>query len=376
MENNDLRLSYEDYSPEDIREAGKNLLFSSNATEEEKSYSIKLISIACTKNDPEAAFILGKLFLDDVITVKKGTNQDAGLALIRAAANEGYPQARVYLNAFCEERYMKNVGQATNPYAKEGMLVDFDGDEIKINRKGLRTPIDAVLTNENGKNVLTLSANISFAGDEEFENSEEYRQAVINGILLWQGEYKVFGGQDVEVRINLTTETKILDSVFVVAINGEIREIWNTVFDLLKGTEHGRAVKQTLQTRRSYATLGFKWSATSGKIIVIQSDDDKFDDYEEIKHVAKHEFGHALGLGDLYYSPSDSLSGVEVGTYGELDSFAITDKLYNLVMCDHRGPVSNNDIEMVILAFWENKMQNFQPSKNSTKISEALGSGN
>jgi len=93
-------------------------------------------------------------------------------------------------------------------------------------------------------------------------------------------------------------------------------------------------------------------------------------------HVAKHEFGHALGLGDLYQSIPDTLVGVEKGTYAELDSYAVTDKFYNLVMCDHHGPVSNNDIEMVILAFKENRMQLFQPMKLKGKISTALGRGN
>lgn len=92
--------------------------------------------------------------------------------------------------------------------------------------------------------------------------------------------------------------------------------------------------------------------------------------------MAKHEFGHALGLGDLYASAVDSLSGVEKGTYAELDSYVINDKFYNLVMCDHHGPISNNDIEMVVLAFRENKMQLFQLGRLKGKISSALGKGN
>ena len=52
------------------------------------------------------------------------------------------------------------------------------------------------------------------------------------------------------------------------------------------------------------------------------------------------------------------------------------DKFYNLVMCDHHGPISNNDVEMVVLAFKENKMQFYQPSRLKGKISKALGKGN
>ena len=92
--------------------------------------------------------------------------------------------------------------------------------------------------------------------------------------------------------------------------------------------------------------------------------------------MAKHEFGHTIGLGDLYQSSSDSLNGVEKGTYEELDKYAISNKYYNLVICDHHGPISNNDIEMVILAFRENKMQLYQPGKLKGKLSSALGKGN
>jgi hypothetical protein len=67
---------------------------------------------------------------------------------------------------------------------------------------------------------------------------------------------------------------------------------------------------------------------------------------------------------------------VKKGSYTELDSFAISDKFYNLVMCDHHGPISNNDVEMVVLAFRENKLQLYQPSKLKDKISSALGKGN
>lgn len=45
-------------------------------------------------------------------------------------------------------------------------------------------------------------------------------------------------------------------------------------------------------------------------------------------------------------------------------------------MCDHHGPISNNDVEMVILAFRENKMQLYQPGKLKGKLSSALGKGN
>ena len=131
-----------------------------------------------------------------------------------------------------------------------------------------------------------------------------------------------------------------------------------------------------ITSKRSFVTMGLKWSANSRKIICVHSENGKFDDYNEIMHVAKHKFGHALGLWDLYESKSDQLSDVGKGTYYELDGYCMTDKFYNLVMCDHHGPISNNDVEMVLLAFRENKTQLYQPIKFKGKISNALGKCN
>ena len=144
---------------------------------------------------------------------------------------------------------------------------------------------------------------------------------------------------------------------------------------LIGQKEHKLQMKDLLEQKRSFAINGLKWRVNSRKFIYLQSRG-AFDDYEEIMHVAKHEFGHALGLGDLYASAVDALPGVEKGTYAELDSYAIKDRYYNLVMCDHHGPISNNDIEMVVLAYRENKMQLYQPRKLKDKISSALGKGN
>ncbi len=97
---------------------------------------------------------------------------------------------------------------------------------------------------------------------------------------------------------------------------------------------------------------------------------------EGIRHVAKHEFGHALGLEDLYEERADRREGVPKGTYPELDGFYLCGRSYNLVMCDHHGPISNNDVEMVVLAFSENKAQLYQPDRWKGRISDALGKGN
>ena len=45
-------------------------------------------------------------------------------------------------------------------------------------------------------------------------------------------------------------------------------------------------------------------------------------------------------------------------------------------MCNGRGVISNNDIEMVVLALSENKMQYYLEDSHGNKPSKALGKGN
>lgn len=45
-------------------------------------------------------------------------------------------------------------------------------------------------------------------------------------------------------------------------------------------------------------------------------------------------------------------------------------------MCNGRGMISNNDIEMVVLALSENEMQYYVEDAQGNKPSKALGKGN
>ena len=292
-----------------------------------------------------------------------------------SSANSGCIQARAFLNAYCEERYQEE-NDDLQVIESNDTLVDFYGKPIKINRQGVFTPVDAVLTNEDGLNVLTLSANIMFLYGEEITNPEKFEQSVYDGILAWQGEYEVFGGQKLKVRIRLTNDDNVFDNLLIMPITTEFGATIQSASNVIGTKKSKLQVSDVMMNKRSFATSGLKWTVNSRKLICLQSRDVKFDDYEELMHVTKHEFGHVLGLGDLYESAVDSLGGVKKGTYAELDSYIINNKFYNLVMCDHHGPISNNDVEMVILAFRENKMQLYQPGKLKGKLSSALGKGN
>jgi len=369
-----MRASSE-FSPEQAREVGKSYFFNNAGDSEKKNYGLKLILQAHSMQDPEATYLVARLLLDGVLTISSSNLEEHALMLMCSAANKGCIQARAYLNAYCEERY-KEERDELSERVSNGELVDFDGKPIKVNRQGIFTPIDAVLEYKGGSNILTLSTNVMFLYGDQINAPEEFEEAVLSGLLAWQGEYEVFGGQKLLVKVQITNDDNIFDNLLIMPITGEIGSTIQTISSAISSKEKKAQIADVMNNKRSFATNGLKWSVNSRKIICIQSENGLFNDYDEIKHVAKHEFGHALGLGDLYASSIDSLAGVNKGTFSELDSYAISDKYYNLVMCDHHGTISNNDIEMVVLAFRENKMQLYQPSKLKGKISSALGKGN
>lgn len=336
------------------REIGKLYFFHNDGDNKKRSTGLQLLLKAYLEGDPEAIFIIGDLMLKQVLKPTNGDDPVAfAMKLFQRAANSGCIQARAQLNSYCEERYTREFDYASQSDKNACGLVDFDGCPIQIDRKGIFTPIDATLECRNGVNVLTLRANIMFLYEKSFPNRAAFEEAVLSGIQEWQGEYEVFGGQKLVVEVHLTTEPRLLDNVIVMPLTEDLRDTVRKVNDTI-----------------------LRWSVNSRKIIYLQSRNGLFDAYEEIKHVAKHKFGHALGLGDLYESPMNQLQGVESGTYRELDSYYISDRIYNLVMCDYHGPVSNNDIEMIVLAFRENEVQLYQKRNTKGKVSTALGKGN
>lgn len=360
---------------EQMREKAKAYVLDPYATAEQKNEGIRLLTRAAEANDAEACYWMGRLVLDGTIQPEGVDSVDHALKLLCVSANRGYLPARTFLNAYCDKRYRTHMRLRERMRPHEGQLLDFNGQPIYISCRGLETPVDAVLTHEGGRSVLTLSANILFLGDERLRDPQGFRETVLEGIKLWEGDYEVFGGQPLTVRMQLTHRPRLKDSVIVAAKTKEVEDLMILMGQLHKGGSMVPSIRQALASGRSFAFSGTKWGTTTRKFICLQDDESHLENYEELRHLAKHEFGHVLGLGDLYACEADNLEGVAPGVYDELDGYRITNRTYNLVMCDHHGPVSNNDVEMIVLAFRDDRMQLYQPDECRGAVSDALGKG-
>lgn len=264
----------------------------------------------------------------------------------------------------------------------QNSLIGFDNKPITINRKGRLTPVDAELISADEGHELHISTNLCIF-DEGINDQELFKKAVMDGVKEWDGEYKVFKDQKIKVITDITVNERIFDSVKVFALSDDMLK-WMTFAGRLIPLKKGKdRLENFIRNRRSFAVPGMKkWSVHSKKIIYILDSDGTFSDYDEIKKLTKHEFGHVLGLGDLYRSLPDGLMGVKHGKYKDLDKYRRdifkNYHQYDIVMCDN-GRVTDNDIEMVILAFRDNEMQHYQENysnRKKEKISDALGRGN
>ena len=361
-----------------LRERAKILIMKGKSSAKKMNEGLSLLKEALDGGDPEAAFIVGKLTLDGYLKPKNGNRQETAMKQLAYASEMGSLQASALLGELCRKRYEEDF-QTIRDHTGAHPLVGFDGEEIKIDEGGNRVPIDAKLVFDGKKNELKFSLNLYFENMQIVKNPEQFRNAVIEGIKEWEGEYSVFGGQPLRVSIEVTTEERSNDSVRVYLFNEEsmgILERLTKLFAINKKSNVFQNSERILRTRNSFATTGKKWRVSSKKTICIVQDEGEDNVFQKMKEKTKHEFGHVLGLGDLYQDLSQGLTGVERGEYLELDSFHIDKTIYQLVMCTSHGVISNNDIEMIILAFRENSMQVYQKQRGIQKVSEALGQGN
>lgn len=333
-------------------------------TEEDRLAGSRMMQKAAWQGHPQAQYFLGMRFW-----AREGKPLDL---------NPGSPWIRMLWRSACagDRRAREKLERifllrSPQPVMRPGPLRDSQGQPMELDRTEAKLPIKAQLRYENGENVLLLQVNVVFFYTTEPENRAHFEQAVLAGIRDWEGEYPVFGSK-LRVQVELTTEKRLGVSVFVMPMAEDVRKDALKVARIFLPKKRKEKAVSMLDHRRSFAVSGLRWTPESPKLIVIQDSNGTFSREQTIRDVAKHEFGHALGLGDLYASSADGYGGVPFGTHPALDAYSLWNGHYGLVMCDQHGFISGKDLEMVLLAFRDGKMQLYQKVKRKDRISDAL----
>lgn len=301
-----------------------------------------------------------------VILAKESDGEHRGRLLDIAAARD-YPPAVAYIEELCSEAYEEYV-RSRSFAAVRGPLTADGEKPFTLKRSGHFDPVKASLTYENGINILRLRVNVRFFIDHE--NGEIWRTHILTGFKRWEGEYSVFGGQRVKVEIEVDTDGHLYDSILICYADAEVAETAGKVAGKLNA-DISKA--KLLAAQRAFAAVGFKkWRPAFPKVVTLFPK--SVVSAKRISDICGHEFGHILGLGDMYADGELMMPGAE--PCDDIAPYRLWGKKYRMIMCDENAPVRNNDMEMVLLAFKTGKQQNYQRIKKEDKLSEALGRWN
>lgn len=255
------------------------------------------------------------------------------------------------------------------------MIKDFDGRPIEIDKKGMFYPVSMELCEKEGKNYLHICIRSYFATAMEEDSIDivEWKKYVFKGFSEWAGEYTVFGGQQLTVTVTtIEADKPSIDTIPILCFSeSKAKEFIGQYIASGQRAE----IEKAVLAKRSFSTTTLQgvvsWKAILPRYIVLMPS--AFDSAYTLQRTAKHEFGHILGIGDSYKDADIGYQGV--GMYHDILPYYQGNNSFDMVM-DNCGPVRNNDIEMIILAFFTNQFQDFQKYKRATAhISNALGRG-
>ena len=328
----------------------------------DKTNAFRLIRWAAGKDDPEAMFLYGKLMVDGLVPTRGGSFKYMGRKYLYEAALEGHEKARKCLDNNCEIEYLKQF-VFDKPMPAPAPLRDNDNWRISLKHTRKDMPVSAQLEFNGSINILRLKVRVNASAVEKnSEDEKEFRAVVTAGFQQWEMACSVFGNQTllVHVDVEFTEDEKTSVCIRPMLAYGQKMKLLPLVTDLTETLAQARA-----EGRHSVTIFNKKkWSLSGGKTIYLDNSTSDIFDNETIMKAIKYEFGHILGLGDIKNIPK--------GTYMDLDPYYIDDGVYDLVMCGKDGIISNNDIEMVLLALSEDKLQEYC----GENVSKALGRGN
>ncbi len=289
----------------------------------------------------------------------KGDYSKAKVLYHNASVSYRSSKARLALNSLCLELAGKSAD------AKSGVLKDNHGSEISFNRKGV--PVEGRLIYEDGKAVFDIRLNVVQRRLSHMK-LEKPARAIIQGIKQWQGSYTVFGGYPIDVRIKCTTDLNKHNSLIINILDDQTTDSVTSILKKL-GKKGQRSADILNSRRQTAASFGRVWRLNSIKYINLFEKD--LSSVPHCKFISRHEFGHILGLDDMYAEKSDGREGVTADFAG-LAPFHIKDSLYNMIMCSVDAPVIYKDIEMALLAYRDNEQQCYQLKFGKGIISKAL----
>lgn len=255
-------------------------------------------------------------------------------------------------------------------------LEDFNNKIISLSFAGEQYPVEVNLKWENGKNILYIHVKVKFSFPDGFweqKHIKDYynrkKTQSLKGFEMWSGTYeRVF---------------KNHEGAQCVTVKCEAEEI----------TE-GEAINVNIYAshNRSKTNWGTGWETSQpGNIDLygsyLSSDANK-ESSKHMKNVAKHELGHILGLANAYSEVTDkplnyaAYPDIKEDIKNHVISEYITKykdepgftTYTGMVMNNSEANISNNDIEMLILAWQKGEVQfYYTDERREGTISEAMG---
>ena len=219
--------------------------------------------------------------------------------------------------AYCENNCINNID--SEGYAPKNL-------EAYVKKLKNRTSFGPWQLNLKVKgNNITISAGFVYFGDLAYKKkgSKTYKQLFLDGIKkYWNGKYKVYG---YNVKLNVT-------------FNNAVRNKINVVINNRLGVSN-------------VSRIG-RWSCTNpGKLTIYKGDSRTNYTYttDEFQRVSAHEFGHILGVGDLY-----NKSNKIIKKYSYKGNYSMMGHQWKA------SHINNYDLQKVLYAFMNNKSQEWK----------------